>query len=59
MPNGYRTISVLVKETKPRTFQTLFMRGRVPNSILRLEADGVDCDDQLCSGLNGYFNLHE
>ncbi len=44
----YPTISVLVKDTKPRTFQTLFMRGPVPNSIsAALEADGVDCNDEL------------
>ncbi len=44
----YPTISILVKETKPRTFQTLFMRGGVPNSIVSaLETDGVDCDDKV------------
>ena len=44
----YPTISILVKETKPRTFQTLFMHGGIPNSIgSALEADGVDCDDEV------------
>lgn len=42
------TISILVKDTSPRAFQTLFMRGPVPNSIgSALEADGVICDEQV------------
>jgi type I restriction-modification system DNA methylase subunit len=43
----YPTISILVKETRQRTFRALFMRGGIPNSIpFALETDGVDCDDE-------------
>lgn len=42
------TISILVKDTKSRPFQSLFMRGSIPSSIgSALEADGVICDDQV------------
>lgn len=44
----YPTISILVKDTRPRTFQTLFMRDSVPNSIAAaLETENVECDEQV------------
>lgn len=52
----YPTISILVKDTKPRRFQALFMRGSVPNSIpSALETDGVQCDDQVLSRAQWVF----
>jgi hypothetical protein len=52
----YPTISILVKDTKLRAFQALFMRGSVPNSISSaLEMDGVECNDQVLSRAQWVF----
>jgi type I restriction-modification system DNA methylase subunit len=44
----YPTISILIKDTNPRTFRTLFVRGPIPESLgSAMETEGVDCDERV------------
>ena len=44
----YPTISIIRKDTAPRSFRSYFMHARIPDSIADAVAEeGIDCDDSL------------